>query len=245
MSNTSYLAKNLEFLMNKKGLNANSLQDKAGITQSTTSRILNGTTRNPRDSVLKQYVDFFGIDMADLRYKDLSKEIETEPLPANLDMTLSAVSEWNDETPLETDEVAIPFYKDVSFACGSGSVNYEDYGGRKLRMGKYTLRNLGVSFHNAFAATACDDSMTPYIQDGDTIFIDRGRTTIKDGRIFAIRHGELHYCKRLYRNPDGSIRVVSDNSEEFPEKTVSKADLIAGNFEVIGWVFSVSRLERW
>ncbi|RKM33601.1 helix-turn-helix transcriptional regulator, partial [Moraxella catarrhalis] len=116
---------------------------------------------------------------------------------------------------------------------------------RKLRMGKRTLSNLGVMPENAFAVTARDDSMMPYVQDGDTIYIDKGRKEIKDGRIFAIRFGELCLCKRLYRLPDGGVRIVSDNSDEFPEQVATKQQISDGEFEVIGWVWSVSRLERW
>lgn len=156
------------------------------------------------------------------------------------------ISEWDDRTAMDEDEVAIPFYKDIAFACGHGAVNGDvAHEARKLRMGKRTLSNLGVMPENAFAATARDDSMMPYVQDGDTIYIDKGRKEIKDGRIFAIRFGELCLCKRLYRLPDGGVRIVSDNSDEFPEQIATKQQVIDGEFEVIGWVWSVSRLERW
>lgn len=49
MSSVSIIAQNLLYLMDKMGLTANLLKDKSGITQTTTSRILNGSTKNPRD----------------------------------------------------------------------------------------------------------------------------------------------------------------------------------------------------
>ena len=159
---------------------------------------------------------------------------------------LTPITEWDDSTPLDDDEAEIPFYKDIAFACGHGAVNDDvTHETRKLRMGKRTLSNLGVMPENAFAVTARDDSMMPYVQDGDTIYIDKGRKEIKDGRIFAIRFGELCLCKRLYRLPDGGVRIVSDNSDEFPEQVATKQQISDGEFEVIGWVWSVSHLERW
>ena len=156
------------------------------------------------------------------------------------------VEQWDDNTPLDDDDIPIPFYKELAFACGHGAVNPDIHSEhRKLRMGKHTLKNLNIDKNNAFAATAKDDSMSPYIQDGDTICIDKGRTQIKDGRIFAIRHGELFLCKRLYRLPDGGVRIVSDNQAEYPEQIVRKSEIEQGDFEVIGWVWNVSRLERW
>lgn len=102
MSETSYLAKNLEFLMNKQGLNANSLQDKSGITQSTTSRILNGSTKNPRDNVLQQYVDFFGVSVSDLRYKDLAGqgEMTAKPTIDELRQKIKAIENRSGEVAL-------------------------------------------------------------------------------------------------------------------------------------------------
>lgn len=32
------------------------------------------------------------------------------------------ISEWDSNTPLDDDEVEVVFFKDVSFACGSGSI---------------------------------------------------------------------------------------------------------------------------
>ena len=87
-----------------------------------------------------------------------------------------------------------PFYKDIAFACGHGAVNDDvTHETRKLRMGKRTLSNLGVMPENAFAVTARDDSMTPYVQDGDTIYIDKGRKEVKDGRILRFALGSCAY----------------------------------------------------
>ncbi len=46
----SMLIKNLEYLMYKKRISANQLQELTGVAQSTTTRILNGNTTNPRDA---------------------------------------------------------------------------------------------------------------------------------------------------------------------------------------------------
>ncbi|MDE4518959.1 peptidase S24, partial [Moraxella catarrhalis] len=36
-----------------------------------------------------------------------------------------------------------------------------------------------------------------------------------------------------------------DNAAEFPEQVATKQQISDGEFEVLGWVWSVSRLERW
>ena len=157
-----------------------------------------------------------------------------------------SVEDWDSSTPLDDDEVEIPFFKDFSFACGGGSVgeamNNET---RRLRMSKSTLRNKAIDKNNAVATTASGDSMSPTIKNGDTIHIDLGRTTIKDGRIFAVQHGGLFMAKRLYNLPLGGVRIVSDNTAEFPEIHLSAQERIDQHFEIVGWIWQISSIEEW
>lgn len=167
-------------------------------------------------------------------------------LTGNSSPEFAQVEPWDSNTPLDDDEVEIPFFKDFSFACGGGSISEAIANEtRKLRMSKATLRNLSITKENAVAATAMGDSMSPTIKDGDTIHLDLGRKNIKDGKIFAICIGGLFYCKRLYNLPLGGVRIVSDNSTEFPELHLSEQERINQQFEIIGWVWQISSLENW
>ena len=165
---------------------------------------------------------------------------------ADMGQNLQSVEVWDDNTPLDEDEVEIPFFKDFGFACGSGSISEAMANEtRKLRMAKSTLRNLTVEKNNAIAATASGDAMSPTIKDGDTIYVDLGRKTIKDGKIFAVCIGGLFYCKRLYNLPFGGVRIVSDNSDEFPEIQLTADQIKEQDFQITGWVWQISTLERW
>lgn len=167
-------------------------------------------------------------------------------LTGNSTLEFTQVEPWDSNTPLDDDEIEIPFFKDFSFACGGGSIGEAIANEtRKLRMSKATLRNLSIMKENAVAATAIGDSMSPTIKDGDTIHVDLGRKNIKDGKIFAICIGGLFYCKRLYNLPLGGVRIVSDNSVEFPEIQLSAQEIIDQQLEVIGWVWQISSLESW
>lgn len=165
---------------------------------------------------------------------------------ADMGQNLQSVEVWDDNTPLDEDEVEIPFFKDFSFACGSGSITEAMANEtRKLRMSKATLRNLTIAKDNAVAATASGDSMSPTIKDGDTIHIDLGRKNIKDGKIFAVCIGGLFYCKRLYNLPFGGVRIVSDNSDEFPEIQLTAEQIKEQEFQVTGWVWQIATMEKW
>ncbi len=153
---------------------------------------------------------------------------------------VSRVAGWDSSTPLDSDEIEIPFYKDVLVSCGSGSLseilNSES---RKLRLSTSTLRRYGVDPANALALTASGNSMTPVINDGATVYVDTGRTNIVDGKIYAICHGGLFKFKYLYRMPMGGIRIVSANSDEYKEEVLTQQEIIDQEFEVIAYAFNV------
>ena len=71
------LAKNIEYLLKKKGINAYQLQDKSDIAQSTTFRIINGDTKSPSSKTLQKYADYFRVSEADLRFEDLAKQSDS------------------------------------------------------------------------------------------------------------------------------------------------------------------------
>ena len=233
-----FLKSNIDYLLEKHKTNPNELSEKHGIPQSTIFRIQNGLTENPRQSTLKAISEWSGVDVGDLLTKDL-RMLDLIP-------DLIKIDDWDSNTPLDDDEVEIPFFKDFSFACGSGSISEAMANEtRKLRMAKSTLRNLTVEKNNAMAATAAGDSMNPTIKDGDTIYMDLGRKTIKDGKIFAVCIGGLFYCKRLYNLPFGGVRIVSDNSDEFPEIQLTADQIKEQDFQITGWVWQIATLERW
>lgn len=201
------------------------------VSKGTVSKWVSGVN-TPSAGVLPKLADLLKTTPAWLMHGDISGMIPVEP--------------WDDSTPLDDDEVEIPFFKDFSFACGSGSINDAIANEtRKLRMSKATLRNLSITKENAVAATASGDSMSPTISDGDTIHVDLGRKTIKDGKIFAVCIGGLHYAKRLYNMPFGGVRIASDNIEEFPEILLTAEQRVEQQFEIIGWIWQIARIEKW
>ncbi|MEF0645983.1 helix-turn-helix transcriptional regulator [Acinetobacter nosocomialis] len=153
---------------------------------------------------------------------------------------ITKVVEWDADTPLDNDEVEIPFYKEVLVSCGSGSLA-EMVGNetRKLRLSKATLRQYGVDPSNAYALTAFGNSMSPVINNGATVYVDVGRTSIVDGKIYAINHGGLFKFKYLYRLPKGGVKIVSENKEEYPDEYLTAEDIMEQEFCVVAYAFNV------
>lgn len=73
------------------------------------------------------------------------KTSENWLLTGNQTPEFTQVKPWDSNTPLDDDEIEIPFFKDFSFACGGGSISEAVANEtRKLRMSKATLRNLSA-----------------------------------------------------------------------------------------------------
>lgn len=167
-------------------------------------------------------------------------------LHSNINPNFEPVSDWDDTTPLEADEFAIPFYKDFGVACGHGtdSTAHDDEK-RRLRMSRATIERIGSHHDRIFATLADGDSMSPTINDGDTIWVDMSKESIKDGKIFVFEYGGLFMCKRLYRLPNNGLRVVSDNADVYPEWQMTGEEREQNGFRLIGWVWHWSVMERW
>ncbi len=52
-------------------------------------------------------------------------------------------------------------------------------------------------------------------------------------------------AKRLYNLPFGGVRVVSDNTLEYPEIQLTAEDIKKQEFEIVGWVWQISSIETW
>lgn len=150
---------------------------------------------------------------------------------------LGYIEPWDDKTPIDEDEVAIPLLKDVRVAAGSGEISEEFFTGKKIRMGKYTLRNRGVDPANAICVTVSGNSMEPALPDGSTVGMDTAQTAIKDGKVYVIKHdGELR-VKQVYRRTGGGIRLRSFNQAEHPEEEYTVEQMSEKDIWVVGKVF--------
>lgn len=147
---------------------------------------------------------------------------------------------WDSLTPLEEDEVEIPFYKEVELSAGNGSVVQRESTGFKLRFAKSTLRRYNIQPDMAACVVVSGNSMEPVLPDQATVGIDTANTRIKDGDMFAIDHGGMLRVKVLYRLPGGGLRLRSFNRDEYPDEDCSPEQ--AKQVKVLGRVFWYSVL---
>lgn len=144
-----------------------------------------------------------------------------------------ALKFWSSKDPLPDDEfIHVPFYKDVKFAGGCGSMELEDTNGFTLPFGRATLHRAGVQANMVFCCTAVNGSMAPVISEGATMAVDKSQTAIRDGKIYAIEHGGMGRFKMLYRMPNEKVKLRSFNETEYPEEIINLNDI-----KILGRVF--------
>jgi len=145
---------------------------------------------------------------------------------------------WDDDTPLDDDEVALPFFREVELSAGLGRHQVIENHGKKLRFAKSTLKKSNVAINKAACVTVSGNSMEPALPDGCVVGIDTNNKSIVDGKPYAIDyHGDL-LVKRLYKIPGGGFRLNSFNSE-YPDINCSADD---SSIVIIGKVFWSSQL---
>ncbi|KZY43736.1 XRE family transcriptional regulator [Pseudoalteromonas shioyasakiensis] len=147
---------------------------------------------------------------------------------------------WDSNTPLNSDEVEVPFYMEVELSAGNGSEVQLETKGPKLRFSKSTLRRHGIDPTHAACVKVSGNSMEPVIPDGATVGIDTANTMIKDGDMYAIDWAGALFVKTLTRRPGGGLRIRSFNLDEYPDENLSNDE--AKSVRVIGRVFWYSVL---
>lgn len=100
-----------------------------------------------------------------------------------------------------------------------------------------TLNRLGIDDENGVVFWASGDSMTPTIDDGDQLLVDRAKTEIKEGKIYIIQHRGTMWVKRVRFGFD-EVLLVSDN-EDYDPISISYED--ASDLQVVGQVVNITK----
>lgn len=219
----------LNRLINATGKSAAEFCRDHDLDPSYISQLLNGH-RNIGEKAAKKIEEKVGLESG---YLDISVKNE---------VALSKIEPWDEKTPLNDEDVALPYYKEVEFSAGSGVTHVIEERGRTLRFSRKNLKDAGVDPRDAACGCATGDSMADKIGDGATIGIDRSKTQIKDGKIYAIDHDGMLRVKYLHRLPNGGLKLRSHN-QDYEDEILSKDDL--EKVSILGWVFWWSSTDRW
>lgn len=238
----------LKYAMDQLDFSQEKLAERAGCSQASIQKILSGETK--KSKFLPDIARALGIDIDWLELgkmpiatagearSDYQRNRSRDGAP----IALGELATWDDETPLDEDDVVLPLYKEVELESGLGRAQSQVVEGRKVRFSRRTLKDAGVDIANAACATNKGNSNFPLILDKTTLGIDKGMTRIVDGQIYALNHDGLLRIKFLYRLPGGGLKLRSYNRAEYGDEEYTFDEIMEQRIQIMGRVFWWSTL---
>ncbi|PHI32753.1 helix-turn-helix transcriptional regulator [Budvicia aquatica] len=222
--------------MKEAGHTQKSLADAVGMAQSSVWRLLDGSQGSRKTVAIAKELgvraEWLAEGVGEMRDAGAFKSNNPESAIRNSSLRIKEIDD--DETPNPDEFVEIPLL-DVSLSAGNGSYELTEYSDYSLVFRRYYLRKLGVSEKNAKLVRVTGRSMEPTLHDGDIVGVNTQETTIRDGKTYAIRQGDLLRVKILIEHPDHVI-IRSINREEYEDENMPR-DIFYNDVHIIGQVF--------
>lgn len=185
-------------VLRERDISQTQLAKAIGVTPQAVQQWCSGKT-TPRGMSLAKLADYLKLSPAVIQYGP-----QADSTPAK-------------QTVVETEDgfVCIPQF-DVSGSCGTGF----DNGSLALRaivgLVKVTVEWLiskcpGVNWRRLEVITASGSSMSPTIGNLDFVFVDRSYTAVRGDGIYVLTYCGDTYIKRVQRQPNGGLLLISDN----------------------------------
>ncbi|KAB8123061.1 XRE family transcriptional regulator [Komagataeibacter medellinensis] len=167
----------------------------SGIAVSTLSSYMNGAEW--KFGVAKKIAEACGVGLQWLMFGDL----EQKDRPLEVQSTIAT-------TP---DDLAYIDYYNIAASAGFGLCADEAENPEKVAISKRFLRqDLGLEPNRAIMLETRGDSMEPALRAGDRLVVDTRQQRILDGVHVLVVNGGL-LVKRVSAEPDGKVRIASDN----------------------------------
>ena len=196
------LAERFTKRLEEMGKNQSDVARAIGASPTAITKIATGETKRSR--LLPEIAEYLKVSEQWLIY---GHESNAE----RLDLT---INEWDSNTQMPDDMVAVPYLKDMSLSAGKGALNGDlPYSGAVLWYAKSFIKRKNACPDAVFCITISGDSMEPVFSQGGIVMINIIEKEIVDGAPYAITYQDQDYIKYLRRMPDGKIRVVSENKE--------------------------------
>ena len=129
-----------------------------------------------------------------------------------------------------------PVLGEVEASCGYGITVSDETTKALYGLSRQVVKDLGINPKQSEIIFASGNSMDPTIVGGDCLLVDKSKTEIYDGKIYCIRYDCQLYVKRLQKLPRKTIKVISDNKEQFDAFYIDFSKEIDIDFQIIGEV---------
>lgn len=135
------------------------------------------------------------------------------------------------------DYAQVPLY-DARISAGHGVWSEGARVLTHLAFTRYSLQKKGLDLSKLSAVRIRGDSMEPLLADGDAVVIDHRFQKVQDEAIYVIRLDDHLFAKRLQRQFDGSIAIISEH-KAYNDMVVPKGQL--SDLDIIGRVIWLGR----
>lgn len=123
---------------------------------------------------------------------------------------------------------------DVRVSAGRGEIVSSEDDLSRLSFRADFLRSAGATPEQTVSVSVKGDSMEPLIPDGATILVNRGATSIINGKVYAFRRDGDLLVKRLYKGNGGFIARSENPAGGYQDMHLSFDD---SEIEIIGRAF--------
>lgn len=128
--------------------------------------------------------------------------------------------------------VYVPLY-DSRCSAGQGQWSKRTTSVTQLAFTVSSLEKRGLDYRSLAAIRVDGDSMEGLLSDGDAVMFDHARKVLEGEAIYVIRLDDHLYPKRLQRQLDSSVHVISEN-KAYRDLVVPKEHL--DGLEIVGRV---------
>ncbi|MGE4314576.1 XRE family transcriptional regulator [Acinetobacter sp.] len=133
----------------------------------------------------------------------------------------------------------VPVHEEVVISAGDGAVLCADnQPSNFMAFRNDWIRSRGFSVKDLKVFITRGDSMEPTIADKEPILTNTAEKDPQDGHIYVIRSGDIIWVKRIQRQIDGSLLLISDN-KIYPPMAIKLDE--STDVEVIGKVVNSSK----
>lgn len=232
------IGKAIAIAREKRGLNQSDLARAVGVTPQAVQKWESGG--GPRQSRLQSIADALKMSLSEMLagteelsnlYAEAQGNSSTPPRP---------IRTWDNEDELDDRDVVIRDLV-VNLSAGPGKQMFEiDYKGRGRVFQRDYIEGLGLKPECAATMRVSGNSMEPRLWDGDSVLVDYCRQTILDGKIYAFVWLGEHYIKRVFKEPGGGLRLVSNNTDKstYPDRIIPPEHI--DEFSLIGEVVGLA-----
>lgn len=182
-----------------------------GISKNTIAFYERGE-RTPDATVLAAYRARFGIDINWLLTG------QGNPTAAEGMAARSELSE-------PEDVVKVPF-QDLRVSAGPGLTVITERDAEMIGISRRILNELGLSPFQTLIMMVDGDSMSPTINDGAVIFVNRNEQHPREGRVYVLSLAGDLVVKRIQLDLDGGLTLLSDaDGPAFPPRRIDSVDV--------------------